>query len=160
MTEEQIKRSRRHFEITGAVICSIFFGYFLWVLSLPSTGEITPSDHLSLVLYLLLTLTCYLGAFWLLDKYFVLPPKNIRPNWIAISLIGTSLSFIVKSIHIWWKHRSMNGTERLGEFLPLTLRLLGVCNVIVLPVMAFIWSIGLIIRLTRKEMANYKVVPD
>ena len=159
MTEEQIKRSR-HFEITGAVICSIFFGYFLWVLSLPGAGKITPSDHLSLVLYLLLTLTCYLGAFWLLDKYFVLPPKNIRPNWIAISLIGTSLSFIVKSIHIWWKHRSMNGTERWGAFLPLTLRLLGVCNVIVLRVMAFILMIGLIIRLTRKKMANYKVVSE
>ena len=156
MTDEQIFKSCRRFEFAGAIISALCFGYILWRMSLPSfrLQPMPMKERLGFIPYLLLTSVCYLGMFWLLDKYFSVPANRIRLNWIAISLFGTALSFIGNDVPLLWRY----GLDRkrllaMGD-------LLSLFNILMLGVMAFIWSIGFIVRLIRKEIDESRVVMD
>jgi hypothetical protein len=157
MTEEQVERSRRRFEIAGAIICAHCFGYFLWSISLRhSIGPPSNAEYAGVIGYIALTLSCYLGAYWFLDRYCILPFQSIRPNWICLSFLGTSLSLTITSIPRMLSHTA----DTPGEFLLGFLFVLGVFNLLMLPVMAVVWSAGFLARLVRREIEYARVVTD
>ena len=152
MTEEQAEKSRRHFEVAGSIVCSLCLGLGMWMMGQPSLG---PINRLGLIPYIFIAACCYLSVFRLLDRYFRLPPKGVRPNWVVISLFGTSLSFLMLTSPIWWRHGSLS-----VEYLSAMLWMLNCLNVIMLGVMALVWSSGFIARLVRKEIDESRVVLD
>jgi cation transport ATPase len=157
MTEEEIERSRRRFEIAGAIVCAHCFGYLLWVVNTESNrGILSTRNYSSLIGFVCLTLSCYLGAYRFLDRHCILPFERIRLNWMFISFLGTSLSLIITSLPVWLRHAG----ERTGEFALTFLWVLGFVNLLMLPVMAVVWSVGFIARLVRREIEYSKVVID
>lgn len=156
MTKEQIVKSCRRFELAGAIVSALCFGCILWLMSLDSfrLEPMPMKEWLGVIPYLLLTSICYLGMFWLLDRYFSVPANRIRLNWIAISLLGTALSFIGNNIPLSWKY----GLDK--EKLLAMSALLFFFNIGMLGIMAFIWSVGFVVRLVRKEVYESRVVLD
>jgi cation transport ATPase len=156
MTAEQLETSRRRFEVAGAIICAHCFGWVLWIIQAPnSMGRATNADYISLIGFICITLTFYLGAYRFLDRYCILPFQSMRPNWIFISFFGTSLSLIIGILP-----RFMNSLSVLDDFLVSFLFILGVFNLLMLPVMALVWSVGFLARLVRKEIEYARVVTN
>ena len=71
-------------------------------MTLRSDAAETTFDNLFLLFYLLLTLCSYLGALWLASRYCNLSSTEAIPSLGFVSLAGTSVPFIVNSIHIWF----------------------------------------------------------
>jgi len=155
MTHEEITKSQRRFEFAGAVVCSVCFGSIFWMMSLPSIGPIPLRATVSIVFYLLASASCYLGIFWLLDKCFIVGPEGVRPNWLAIPLLGTPLSFVVRCIPIWLSYGS-----RRPDYLVANIYISGFLSIVMLGVMAFVQIIGFVFRLVRKEIDDSRVVLD
>ncbi|HEX8140219.1 MAG TPA: hypothetical protein VF544_21830 [Pyrinomonadaceae bacterium] len=151
-----MEKSRRRFEIAGAVICAHCLGWFLWVMFDPNrVGPVTTAEYTRLVGFICITLTFYLGAYRFLDRYCILPFQSFRPNWIFISFLGTSFSLVMVSLP-----RLLTNVYRLDEFLMAFLFILGVFNLLMFPVMAVVWSAGFFARLVRKEIEYARVVTD
>jgi len=156
MTAEQLEKSRRRFEIAGAIICAHCLGWFLWVMHEPDrTGRVTTAEYASLIGFICITLTFYLGAYKFLDRYCILPFQSIRPNWIFISFLGTSFSMVMVGLP-----RLLTSIYRLDEFLMAFLFILSVFNLLMFPVMAVVWSVGFFGRLVRKEIEYARIVTN
>jgi cation transport ATPase len=156
MTAEQLETSRRRFEIAGAIICAHCFGWLLWIMQARhSIGPRTNADYTSLIGFICITLTFYLGAYRFLDRHCVLPFQSIRPNWIFISFLGTSLSLTIGILP-----RLLNRAYTLDDFLMSFLFILAVFNLLMLPVMAVVWSAGFLSRLVRKEIEYARIVTN
>lgn len=153
MNAEQLEKSRRRFEIAGAVVCAHCLGWFLWVMHDPhSIRRVTNAEYASLIGFICITLTFYLGAYKFLDRYCILPFQSIRPNWIFISFLGTSFSLVMVSLP-----RLLMRVDTLDEFLLAFLFILGVFNLLMFPVMAVVWSAGFLSRLVRKEIEYARI---
>ena len=146
MNEEQIIRSQRRFEIAGSFACGIVLGYVLWNMSLRSDQEITPNDYLTLLVYLLLTSSCYLGAFSVLRRLDPVSAKEVNLHWVYASILGTSVSFITESARVWLR----NQPDDLFGFIGFSVILLSIFVVLILLVMASIIGVGIILRWLRK----------
>jgi len=162
MTKEQIEASRRHFEIAGAVACSLCLGYALWLLRQPSVPPGGFYDHLYLLLYILLTSSCYLGVFFLLDRYCILPLQRFRPNWVLIALGGTWLSIIISIIPTIIFARGGGRDDALppAVYGGIIAGAMCIFGIFMLGLMAVIWFIGFMIRLVRKEIGRNRVALD
>jgi hypothetical protein len=82
-------------------------------------------------------------------------PKNIRLNWVAIALFGTTLVFITIGLPILWQRGALTRGRLLEK-----LWLLAFFSFIILAIMAVVWSIGFIYRRIRKEIDEPRVVLD
>ena len=133
----RIERNRRRFEMVGSLVSGPIMGTALWLMSQPSIGLPSTRERLWLVAFILTATCCYLGVYWLLNKYQPTYIKGFRSNWIGISLVGTRLAFGMLSSRIWLQHGSLT-----PEYLGAMLWLLSLFNVVMLGVMAFVSGVG------------------
>jgi uncharacterized membrane protein len=151
MTQEQIIRSRRRFEIAGSLACAFIVGATLWDRNLPSDQDIiTASEYLLLLVYLLLASCYYLGAFRLLRRLNPVPAREINLHWVYASAIGTFASFTAHSVGVWFRHRPHD----LFGFVGVSVIFLALFMMLMLPVMASVISAGAIYRLVRKQIGK------
>jgi hypothetical protein len=149
MTQEQIIRSRRRFEIAGSLACAFILGTILWDRNLPSDQDIiTASDYLLLLVYLLLASCCYLGALRLLRRLDPVSARELNLHWVYASAIGTFASFATHSVGVWFGHRPHD----LFGFVGASVIFLVLFMMLMLPVMASVISAGAIYRLVRKQI--------
>jgi hypothetical protein len=93
------------YQLHASIVCSFLIGFVLWRMTLRSDAEVTTSDYGVLVLYLLLTLSFYLSTLWLVSRYCDSSSKEAIPALGFVSLVGTSLPFLVNSVHIWFSNQ-------------------------------------------------------
>jgi hypothetical protein len=146
MNKEQVIRSRRRFEVAGSFACALVLGYALWNMSLRSDQEITAHDYLTLLLYTLLVLSCYLGAFWVVRRADPASAKGANLQWVYASIIGTSVSFTIESVRVWLRNRPSD----LFGFIGFSVILLGIFVILALIVMATVVEAGVVLRWLRK----------
>jgi hypothetical protein len=149
MTQEQIIRSRRRFEVAASLACAFILGATLWDGELPSDQDvIKASDYLLLLVYLFLASCCYLGAFRLLRRLDPMPAGEINLHWVYASAIGTFASFAAHSVRVWFGHRPHD----LFGFVGASVIFLVLFMILMLLVMASVISAGAIYRLLRKQV--------
>jgi hypothetical protein len=148
MTGEQIRKSRRRFEVVGALACTLLFGLLLWDRELPSAGPVTANDYLLLPAYLILTSTCYFGAFWLLHRLDPVSARELNLHWVYASVLGTSGSFVADGVRLWLSNRP----DDLFGFVGAWIIFLGLFVALILLAMALVISAGAIYRLGRKRI--------
>jgi hypothetical protein len=150
MNQEQIIRSRRRFEVAGALACAFLLGFQLWNMSLRSDHYVTARDYLPLLAYLLLTSGCYLGAYFVLRRLDPAAASKVNLHWVYASILGTSVSFAADSIRVWLRNRPAD----LFGFIGASAILLGIFIVLMLVVMASVIGAGAILRWVRKLIEN------
>lgn len=153
MSDQQIIKNRRSFEIAGAVLCGLISGYVLWNLSLPSDEVATTTDYLVLILYLISSVGCYVGSFFLLNRYYIVPAENLSLRWIYICMSGTAIICLLDSPRQFLKDSPQNLTNFITSSLTILLILTG----LTLSVMAVVVSAGVIVGRTRKMAGKQRL---
>ena len=146
MTQEQIIRSRRRFEIAGSLACAFMLGFQLWNMSLPSDQDVTAKDYLPLLAYLIITSSCYLGSFYVLRRLNPVSAREVNLHWAYASVLGTAISFIADSVRGWLRNRP----DDLFGFIGASVILLAVFVVLMLIVMASVIGAGILLRWVRR----------
>ena len=154
MSDLQVIKNRQYFEIAGSLLCGLILGYVLWILSLPSDGEITTADHLALALYLISSGSCFIGSFWLLNRYYIVSAEALSLRWIYICLIGTSLVVTVDATLLFLK----NKPDDLSNFIVSSLTRLLIFMGLMLPIMAIVVSVGVILGRIRKLAGKQRLI--
>jgi hypothetical protein len=91
------------FQLLACVVCALFIGFVLNRMTEGSDAtETTTLEPLVLVLYIGLGVSCYLGSLWLASHHTNLHSTEAIPSLVFVSIVGTSLPFLVNSVHIWF----------------------------------------------------------
>ena len=91
------------FQLLACIVCALFIGFVLNRMTESSDAAATTKlDPLVLVLYLGLGISCYLGSLWLASRHTNLDSTEAIPSLLFVSIVGTSLPFLVNSVHIWF----------------------------------------------------------
>ena len=151
----QIERNRQRFEMVGSLVSGPVMGTAVWLMGQPSIGSPSPRERLWLVAFILIATCCYLGVYWLLDRYQPIYIKGFRLNWIGISLVGTTLAFGMLSSRIWLQHGSLT-----PEYSFAMLWLMSLFNVVMFGVMALVSGVGFVVSVILKEIAETRVILD
>jgi hypothetical protein len=153
MTRIQMDKNRRAFELVGTVTCGLVMGLVVYAMnqsSVTSAGR----NKLEMIVNVLVSTCCYLSVFGLFDRFLPLYFKNLRLNWLAISLFGTLLSFIAVTSPVWWAHGSFS-----LEYALAALSILTVLTLVMLSVMASVVGVGSLSRLILREVEAFRVIP-
>ncbi len=137
--EEKLQRSRRCFELIGAVVCAVAVAGLAMLLD---GSSLQPINRLTLVKFSLLALICYLATFYLVKQIWVLPISRFIPGWILTALIGAALSVHIGSFLLDVRARNLYATLILS----------GLCSGAALIVMGIIYAIGFVVRLIQKDL--------
>jgi hypothetical protein len=157
MTEEKDKASRRRFEFIGAIVCALALAFVLWTISLASDRSVIPEDYLDLGGDLLLTTSCYLGSFFLLDRYCNLTVLRVRLNWIVIAVGGMLLSYSIWSLPLPWHKRPGGGRMTFNEYIFLSKIFVVDVGSFILLAMAVTYGIGFIVRSVKRRNDGSKI---
>ena len=139
------------FHVFASIICALFLGFVLWRMTLRSDAKETATDQIFLVFYLLLTVTCYLGSLRLANRYCNFSSREAIPGLVFVSLVGTSLPFIVNSIHIWFRTYL-----ELGWFVGASAKALGLLNVVMLFMITLLAGLGFLVTKFFQATAKLK----
>jgi hypothetical protein len=146
MTQEQIIRSRRRFEIAGSLACGFILGVQLWNMSLSSDQHVTAKDYLPLLACLIITSSCYLRSFSVLRRLDPVSAREVNLHWAYAAILGTAISFIADSVRVWLRNRP----DDLFGFIGASVILLSIFVVLMLIVMASVIGAGTLLRRVRR----------
>jgi hypothetical protein len=145
--EDKLQRSRRRFEVIGAIVCALVVASLALMLD---GGSLQPVNRLTLMEFAVLALICYLVTFRVVKEFWVLPISRFIPTWILTALLGAVLSVHVGSFVL------AVGARNLYRLFILS----GFCNVAAFVTMGIIYAIGFVVRLIQKDLWESKVVMD
>src|SRR5262245_17884795 len=91
--------------LVSCCICAVLLGFILSQMTIKSDAIVTAMDQLFLVLYLFLTLGTYICALVVANRLFYFSTREVIPGLAVVSVVGTSLPFVVNTIHIWLRYR-------------------------------------------------------
>lgn len=145
MTEEELQRSRHHYELVGVFLCGISVGFLEAAVNRDS---MTPLRYSDLIKFTLDSLTCYLIAFFLAKKYWVKLVSRVVPNWLIIALVGAPMSVHLSELLLTDEASNLHRVWILS----------GVASVLSLLMMGFVSVMGFMLRLMRKEIEYQSVI--
>ena len=91
------------FQFLACIVCALLIGFVLNRMTERSDAAATSTlDSLVLVLYLVLSISCYLGSLWLASRHTNLNSTEAILSLLFVSIAGTSSPFLVNSVHIWF----------------------------------------------------------
>jgi hypothetical protein len=138
---KQLRKRPPLYQIVSCFVCALPLGFLLWQRTLRSNAVATPTDHFFLFVYIGLTLAVYLGSLLLVNRFCNLSSIEAIPSLTFVSLMGTSLPFVVNSVHVW----SRMYRVELGWFIPDAFETLGLFNVLMAALMACSCGLGLLL---------------
>ncbi len=145
MTEAELQRNRRCFELAGALICGISVGFLQAALYQDS---MTPPRYSDLIQFTLDSLACYLITFLLTKKYWAAPLNRMVPNWLIIAIVGATLSAHLSGLLLANEVKNLHRVWILSG-------LLGAWSLLI---MGFVSVMGFMVRLLRKEIEYQSVI--
>ena len=73
----------------------------MWRMTIKSDAVITSWDQFIRLGYVVIAAGSYFSALWLASRYFNLYRLEAIPALFLVSITGTSLPFVISTIHIW-----------------------------------------------------------
>ena len=137
-------------QLLACIVSALVIGFALNRMTETSDAAApTTLDDLVLVFYLGLSLSCYIGALWLASRYTNLKSTEAIPGLLFVSIVGTSLPFLVNSVHIWFANQL-----ELAWFVSHSRDALVLLNVIMIFVLFGIVGLGLIVSKLVQAIAK------
>jgi len=128
------------FQLLACIVCALLLGLVLNRMTEDSDAT-TASNPLVLVLYLGLSISCYLGTLWLASRHTNLHSREAIPSLLFVSIVGTSLPYLVNSVHIWF----ISYQPEWRWFVQHSAEGLGLLNFIMLVMMTLLAGLGFVV---------------
>jgi hypothetical protein len=127
------------YQMIACLGCSMVTGFIMWRMTIKSDAVITSWDQLIRLAYVLIAAGSYFGALWFASRYCNLYRREAIPALLFVSTLGTSLPFVVSTIHIW-----LTNQLEIAWFAKASAEAWVVVNLIMLALMAFLAGTGLV----------------